>query len=74
MDLVTSNMKRFPKVESCAMTQMVVDRVELMGKQEGYKFLKFFNREKEEILLNPADLLAEVGGDVEVSTNENTNF
>ena len=74
MDLATGNMKLFPKVEACTMTQMVVDRVKLMGKQQGYKCLKFFNRKKEEILLHPADLLAEVGGDVEVSANENTNF
>ena len=74
MDLATGNMKRFPKVDACAMTQMVVDRVELMAKNQGYKCLKFFNRKWEEIVLHPADLIAEVDGDVEVSANENTNF
>ena len=62
MDLATGHMIRRPKVTPCAMAWMVVDRVELLATQQGYKSLKFFNRKHQVMLLENVDLLAGVGG------------
>ena len=64
MDLVTRNMMHFSGIDDCAMIQMVVDRVKLMAKQQGYRRFKLFNHKKEGIILYSADLLPEVGGGV----------
>ena len=62
MDVVTRRMIWRLKVTLCAMTQMVIDRVELLASQKGYKSLKFLNRKKQEFLLANADLLEEMVG------------
>ena len=46
MDLATGRVFRRPKVTACAMTRMVIDRVDLIVTKQGYKSLKFFNRKK----------------------------
>ena len=63
MDLATGRMFTRPKVDACAMTRMVVDRVEEMAEKQGYKTLKFFNRKRQEMMLKDVDLLTGVGGE-----------
>ena len=46
MDLATGRVFGRPKVTACAMTQMVIDRVELISSKQGYKNLKFFNKKR----------------------------
>ena len=61
MDLATGRMIRRAKVIACAMTHLVVERVEELAARQGYKSLKFFNRKREEMILRNADLLEGVG-------------
>ena len=61
MDLATGQMIRRPRVETCKMMRMVIDRVEELARRQGFKTLKYFNRKREEMILTPADLLAGVG-------------
>ena len=42
MDLTTGRMFTRPHVKTCAMTRMVIDRVELLAEKQGYKKLKVF--------------------------------
>ena len=44
------------------MTQMVVDRVELLATRQGYKMFKFFNRKWQAMILENAYLLEVVWG------------
>ena len=46
MDLATGRVFRRPKVTACAMTCMVINRVDLITTKQGYKSLKFFNEKK----------------------------
>ena len=57
-------------VVPCAMTRMVIDRVELLATRQGYKTLKFFNRKKNELMLSNADLLKGVDGNVFVNEED----
>ena len=58
MDLATGELIKVVRFDKCMMTRMVVDRVEQLATQQGYKTLKFFNRKKEELFLEDIDLLA----------------
>ena len=49
---------------------MVIERVEQIAEQQGYKSLKFFNRVKKEMILTDADLLAGVSGNVSKTIDE----
>ena len=40
MDLATGRMFTRPKCDACAMTRMVIERVELLAEEQGYKTLK----------------------------------
>ena len=70
MDLATGRMFSRPKCDACAMTRMVIERVELIAEKQGYKTLKFFNRKRKEMMLRDADLLAGVGGNAEAILDE----
>ena len=64
MDLVTGQMIRWTKVTPCPIIRMIFYGDELLAKQKWYKSLKLFTRKKKEILLENADLIAGVGGNV----------
>ena len=44
------------------MTKLVIQRVEQMARNQGYRTLKFFNRKRQEMLFDPIDTLEGVGG------------
>ena len=46
MDLATERKITCLKAIACAMTQLVIERVEQIAEQQGYKSLKFFDRVK----------------------------
>ena len=64
MDLATSHMISRQKLITCGMTRMIFDRVKLLAKLKGYKTLKFFNRNNQEMILINEDLLKGVGGNM----------
>lgn len=59
-DLQSKSVIHASRVETVPITEAVIERVESIAKEEGFKSLKFFNRKKEEIILPDADLLAGV--------------
>ena len=58
MDLATGELIRVTRFDKCMMTRLVINRVEQLAAQQGYKTLKFFNRKKEEMFLEDIDLLS----------------
>ena len=69
MDLATGQEITRLKVTACIMTRLVVDRVEEIAIKQGYQTLKFYNRKWEKVILENADLLAGVGGIVDINEN-----
>ena len=57
MDLQTGRMSRRGHCKKCKMTKLVIDTVNEMAYRQGYKSLKFLNRKKQPMLLNPIDTL-----------------
>ena len=60
MNLATGRKITCSKVIACATTRMVIERVDQIAEQQGYKSLKFFNRVKKVMILADSDLLAGV--------------
>ena len=58
MDLATGELIRVTRFDKCVMTRLVISRVEQLAAQQDYRTLKFFNRKKEEMILEDIDLLA----------------
>ena len=71
MNLAAGRMIHRLKVDACTMTRMVVNRVELLATGQGYKSLKFFNRKRQEMILENSELLVGVGGQVSQVIEEN---
>ena len=67
MDLATGRVISRQSVVLCAMTRMVIDRVELLATRKGYKTLKFLIRKKRELMLSNADLLEVMDGNLFVN-------
>ena len=51
MDLATGELIRVTRFDKCAMTWLVISHVEQIAAQQGYWTLKFFNRKKQEMIL-----------------------
>ena len=66
MDLQLGRMSRRGHCKKCKMTKLV-KTVNEMAYRQGYKSLKFLNRKKQPMLLNPIDILGRIGAMV----NEN---
>ena len=66
MDLATGRLITWAKVTACIMAHLVIEPVEAIAYKEGYMSLKFFNRKREIMLLESADLIAGVGGVVDI--------
>ena len=62
MDLQTGRMSRRVYCKLCKMTRLVVQRVEELATKQGFKSLKFLNRKKEPMLLEPIDRLVGIDG------------
>ena len=61
MDLQTGRMSRRGRCKKCKMTRLVIDTVNKMATKQGYKALKFLDRKKRPMFLNPIDTLSGVG-------------
>ena len=61
MGLATGSIILRQSVITCVMTRIVIERVELLATQKGYKSLKTFNRKNRKLMLSNADLLEVVG-------------
>lgn len=58
MDLQSGRMSRRAKCRKCKMTKLVIDTVNNMAYNQGYRSLKFLDRKKRPITLNPIDTLS----------------
>ena len=67
MDLQTGRMSRRGRCKKCKMTRLVIETVNEMAKRQGYKALKFLDRKKRPMLLNPINTLSGINA----ITNEN---
>ena len=57
MDLATGEFITCCRADKFVMTRMVIERVEQLATQQGYRSLKFFNRNRQEMILDNIDLL-----------------
>ena len=67
MDLQTGRMSRRARCKKCKMTKLVIETVNKMAYDQGYKSFKFLDRKKRPMLLNPIDTLS----GIDTITNEN---
>lgn len=61
MDLQTGRMSRRGQCKKCKITQLVIGTVNKMAYHQGYKSLKFLNRKRQPMLINPIDTLKGIG-------------
>ena len=73
MNLQTGELISRPFVKAAPMPQWVIERVENLGRAQGMKSLKFFNRKREEILFNDPDH-AGVNWDEDLDDQEDENL
>ena len=73
MDVITGGVIARPKVHKMKMTRFVVKRVEEMARKQGLKSMKFFDRKRNQIILNPIDLLKGVQDGDEQHEDEQQN-
>ena len=62
MDLQMGQMSRRVYCKACKMTRLVIKQVEAVAEKQGYKSVKFLNRKKEALILEPIDTLNGVMG------------